>query len=144
MSLFSLGRRMFSTASIAMIVVAILHTIGNVAPQAEDAPMLAVRAGMEGYRIPLGIGMSPSIWDIFRGLTFTMSVCLLAMGTLGLVLAADSEAAPRVLSRMAVVLAATSALLTLLYAYYRIPPPLISMAIVTVLYVVAVRSSRSR
>jgi hypothetical protein len=139
MSPFSPGRRLFSTASSAAILVAILHTIGSVAPGGEDAGMPAVRAGMEGYRIPLGMGMSPSIWDIFRSLTFTMSVCLFAIGALGLALASDSQATPGVLSRTALVFAIASAILTLMYAYYRIPPPLISMAVVTVLYVVAIK-----
>ena len=143
MSPFAPGRRLFSIASSATILVAILHTVGNAAPANEDAAMLAVRAGMEGYRLPLGLGMAPSVWDIFRGLAFTMTVCLLSMGALGLVLAADAETTPRVLSRIAFVFAVTSALLTLLYAYYQVPPPLISMAIVTVLYAMAVKSTRS-
>ena len=99
--------------------------------------MIAVFDAMRGYRVPLGIGMAPSIWDIFRGLVFTMTVCLLAMGALGLVIAADRDATPRLLSRAAIVLTVMSACLTIMYAFYRIPPPLISMAVVTVLYACA-------
>ena len=71
-----------------------------------------------------------------------MSVCLLAIGVLGLVLAADPDSTPRLLSRSALVLAVASAALTIIYAVYQIPPPLISMAIVTALYAGAVKSTR--
>ena len=142
MSLFSPSRRLFSIASIATIVVAILHTIGNTASSDDDSALLAVLAAMRGHHVPLGIGMSPSIWDIYRGLVFTMSVCLLAIGVLGLVLAADPDSTPRLLSRSALVLAVASAALTIIYAVYQIPPSLISMAIVTALYAGAVKSTR--
>jgi|SRR5262245_41476808 len=121
-----------------MIVVAILHTIGNTAPTNDPPGMTAVFDAMRGYQVPLGMGMSPSIWDVWRGLIFTMTVCLLAMGALGLVVAADRDATPRLLSRVAVVLTATSACLTIMFAFYRVPPPLISMAVVTVLYAISV------
>jgi hypothetical protein len=140
--MFGRGRRLFTSASIATIVVAILHTIGNTAPTDDPPEMTAVFAAMRGYRVPLGIGMAPSIWDIFRGLVFTMTVCLLAMGALGLVVAADRDATPGLLSRVSLVLAMTSACLTVLFAFYRIPPPLISMAVVTVLYAAAVGTTR--
>jgi hypothetical protein len=100
-----------------------------------------VEAAMRAYSIPLGIGMSPSMWDIFRGLVFTMSICLVAMGVLGLVVAASHEATPRLLSRMALVLALASAALTALYWVYRVPPPLITMAVVTILFVVSVATT---
>jgi drug/metabolite transporter (DMT)-like permease len=81
------------------------------------------------------------MWDIFRGLVFTMSICLVAMGVLGLVVAASHEATPRLLSRMALVLALASAALTALYWVYRVPPPLITMAVVTILFVVSVATT---
>ena len=85
--------------------------------------------------------MAPSIWDIFRGLVFTMTVCLLSIGALGLVVAADRDATPRLLSRVALVLAIMSAVLTALYFFYRIPPPLISMMVVTLLFAGAVKTT---
>lgn len=81
--------------------------------------------------------MAPSIWDIFRGLVFTMTVC---QSRAGLVVAADPDATPRLLSRVALVLAIMSAALTL-YFFYRIPPPLISMVVVTILFAVAVKTT---
>jgi hypothetical protein len=139
--LFARGRRLFTSACLATILVAILHTIGNVVPGGEPPEMLALFAAMQGYQVPLGIGMSPSIWDIFRGLVFTMTVCFLAIGAFGLVVAADRDATPRLLSRVALVLTIMSAVLTALYFYYRIPPPLISMVVVTLLFAGAVKTT---
>ncbi|HEY7192938.1 MAG TPA: hypothetical protein VH439_04280 [Gemmatimonadales bacterium] len=141
MTLFARGRRMFTSACMATLVVAALHTIGNTISGPPDPGYASVEAAMRAYSIPLGIGMSPSMWDIFRGLVFTMSICLVAMGVLGLVVAASREATPRLLSRMAVVLALASAALTAVYWVYRVPPPLITMAIVTLLFVVSVATT---
>ena len=89
MSLFAPGRRWFAAASIATIVVAALHTLGNtVGPAPTDAAYLDLDAAMRGYVVPLGLGMSPSVWRsaIHQSLVFTMSICLVGMGSLGLVI----------------------------------------------------------
>ena len=70
-----------------------------------------------------------------------MSICLVAMGALGLAVAGSRDATPELLSRTALVLAIFSAALTVLYWVYQIPPPLISMAIVTVLFAMAFRTT---
>jgi hypothetical protein len=140
--LFAPGRRLFSIASLAVIVVAILHTLGTLAPPPpDDADYAAVERAMRGYRIPLGLGMTPSIWDIQRDLAFTMTVCLLGIGALGITLAADRQAPPRLLSRAAAIFASLSGVLTALSFVYRVPPPLISFAVVTVLYAVAIKTT---
>jgi len=142
MLLFVRGRRLFTWSCIATIVVAALHTIGNTlsTPPGEGA-LLAVESAMRGYRLPLGLGMTPSIWEINRALVFTMSICYVAMGALGLAVAGSRDATPPLLSRLALLLAIFSAALTVLYWFYRIPPPLISMAIVTVLFAMAYRTT---
>lgn len=141
--LFSPGRRLFSTASIAMIVVAALHTIGNVAGgPPPDAASTAAEAAMRAYRIPLGLGMTPSLLDIQMSLVFAMSICLLALGILGLLLAAARDTTPRLLSLAAILFTLTAAALTLLGFVYRVPPPLISFAVVTLLYAGAIRTTQ--
>jgi hypothetical protein len=144
MSLFARGRRLFTWSCIATIVVAALHTIGNtVPPPTGDAALVSLEKAMRDYRIPMGMGMTPSVWEINRALVFTMSICLAAMGALGLAVAGAPDATPRLLSRLALVLAISSAALTILYWVYQIPPPLISMAIVTVLFAIAFRTTSS-
>jgi len=142
MQLFARGRRSFTWSCIATIVVAALHTIGNtVSTPPGDAAYVALESAMRGYRVPLGMGMTPSVWEIYRGLVFTMTICLVAMGALGLAVAGSRDATPQLLSRAALVLAIFSAALTVLYWVYQIPPPLISMAIVTVLFAMAFRTT---
>lgn len=142
MPLFARGRRLFTWSCIATIVVAALHTIGNtVGTPPGDAAFVSLESAMRGYRIPMGMGMSPSVWEIYRGLVFTMSLCLVAMGALGLAVAGSRDATTRLLSRLALVFAISSAALTILYWVYQIPPPLISMAIVTVLFAIAFRTT---
>jgi hypothetical protein len=139
---FARGRRLFTWSCIATIVVAALHTIGNtVGTSPGDAAFVSLESAMRGYRIPMGMGMSPSVWEIYRGLVFTMSLCLVAMGALGLAVAGSRDATTRLLSRLALVFAISSAALTILYWVYQIPPPLISMAIVTVLFAIAFRTT---
>jgi hypothetical protein len=143
MTLFQRGRRLYTSACLATILVAILHTIGNTlsSPPA-DPEYFRVLEAMTRYRIPLGLGMSPSVWDIYRDLVFTMSVCLVAMGVLGLVVGSSVDATPRLISRMALAGALSSAALTAVSWFYQVPPPLISMAIVTLLFAGAVSTSR--
>jgi len=143
MSIFAAGRRWFAAASSATIVVAALHTLGNtLGPAPTDASYVALDAAMRGYVVPLGLGMSPSVWMIYQSLVFTMSICLVAMGSLGLVIGA-SDASPRLISRAALVLAVSSAALTALFAVCQVTPALVSMAVVTVLFAIAAVGSRS-
>jgi Fe2+ transport system protein B len=135
------GRRMLEIASYALIVVALLHTIGNLNTTPADAAEASLQAAMRAYRVPLGMGMVPSVWDIFRGLVFTMSVCVVAMGVLGIVVA-NPEVPPRIQYRTALVLLISCAGLTAMYGMLQIPPPFISFAVVTLLYAVCVVQSR--
>ncbi len=143
MALFAHGRRLFGVACIALFLVAALHTIGNTLPPPPTDPEYhATERAMMSYRVPLGMGMVPSVWDIHRSLVFTMSVCLVAMGALGAVVGASSDATPRLITRTALVQAISSAVLTALYFFYQITPAFISMAVVTVLFAGAVVTSK--
>ncbi len=137
MTLFERGRRAFSSA-VSPPSRRGANDRKHVVKATAGPAYAAVVSAMRGYTIPLGIGMSPSLWDIYRGLVFTMSICLVAMGALGLMIAASRDATARLLSSAALVLGGFSAALTLLYWVYRVPPPLITMAIVTALFAIAV------
>lgn len=134
---FIRGRRAFYLASISMIVTAALHTLGSLAPGEPDARTQTLEQTMRGHRFPMGMGMEPSMYDLFMGLTITMSICLLAIGILGLIIVRHSDTTSALLARFAWWGAVTSAVLTVWYFVQRIPPPMISMAVVTVLYLVA-------
>jgi hypothetical protein len=142
MILFARGRRLFGVSCICLFLVAALHTIGNTLPPPPTGPQYqATERAMMSYRVPLGMGMGPSVWDIHRSLVFTMSVCLVAMGALGVVVGAANDATPRLISRTALVQAISSAVLTALFLFYQITPAFISMAVVTALFAGAVVSS---
>lgn len=132
--LFARGRRLFTSASFAMIAVALLHTLGNLNTTPADAGQASLQQAMRAYRVSMGLGMTPSVWDIFRELTFTISVTLLAMGMLGLVLAADRHVTTPVLRHTATVFGLAAGALTAISAVYRIPPPLVTLAVATGLY----------
>jgi hypothetical protein len=136
--MFAPGRRWFTAGSLAMIVVALLHTLGNTLPSPPtDAEYVAMEASMRDYVVPLGLGMAPSVWDIYQSLVFTMSICLLGFGVVGLALATSADATPRLLARVAAALAVVSLALTVLYVICEVTPALVSMAVVTVLFAVA-------
>src|SRR5262245_17337818 len=132
--MFARGRRLFTIASLTTILVACLHAIGNSNTTPADAAEAAVVQAMTGYTIPLGMGMAPSFWDVFRVLVHTMTVTLIAIGAVGLTLAADRQVAARVLKRVAVILTIASAVLSMVCYLHQIPPPLISFVVVMFLY----------
>jgi hypothetical protein len=120
-----------------MIVVALLHTVGNTVPGPPDPELQKVESVMRGYVVPLGMGMSPSVWDIDRCLVFTMSICLAGFGALGIAVGSRPEVSPGVLKRVAVVMTGLSAALAALSYVYRIPPPLISFVVTTIVFGIA-------
>ena len=144
MTLFSPGRRLFGTACIALLVVAFLHTLGATSEPPQDEAFMAMESAMRGYRVPMGMGMNPSVWDIQRALSFTMSICLAAMGALGIAVGGSRDASTGLVARVALVQAVASAALTVLYAVYQIPPPLICMIVVTALFALASRPTHAR
>src|SRR5262245_59566883 len=104
--MFRRNRRLFSAASIAVILVAIAHTAGHLAPPPaieSDPEFARLLMAIDGYRAPLGMGMSPSFHDIHNGLVFTMTVLLLSLGVLGLVFASDPTVTARQLTKFAMV-----------------------------------------
>ena len=145
MPIFPAGRRWFVAASWATVLVSLLHTAGNtLSPQPTDAAYTTLESTMRGYRIPLGLGMVPSMWDIDQSLVFTMSICLAAMGLLGILVGTSRDTTARLLRPAAIILTLASAGLTALFFRYQITPALVSMAVVTVLFVVAIVESGRR
>jgi hypothetical protein len=136
--MFGHGRRWFTAGCITLLFVALLHTLGNtLSTPPTDAEYIAMEASMRDYIVPLGLGMAPSMWDIYRSLVFTMSLCLVGLGVVGLAIVSAPDVTPRLLSRVALVYACTSLALTALYMIYEVTPALISLMVVTVLFVIA-------
>ena len=123
------GRRLFSTAAVLMILTALAHTAGNLAPGSGDAAEKLILAAMGNYRLPMGMGMNPSMLDIFHSVVFTMSITFLALGAINLALAAGGASDP-LLRRVAWLNAAWVAAFIALNVVCRIPPPLISGVVI--------------
>ena len=127
------GRRTFVVASVFLMIVGALHAYGHLASKATDPPLIAIEAAMRTYRVPLGLGMSPSMLAMVNGQALSMSISLIWLGLLGIFVGL-SDASPQVLRRMTFVNLAGCAGLVLLYAHDRIPPPLVSLALVEVMF----------
>ena len=126
-----------SGRSWATILVSILHTLGNTLspPAAGRGVYRRSSRRCAATSIPLGLGMVPSMWDINQSLVFTMSICLAAMGLLGIAaghVARCDAAAPA--ARGGGADARVGGADRRSTSCYQITPALVSMAVVTVLY----------
>lgn len=75
------GSRVYLSGSIAMILAAGLHTLGQFAPPPPSGELTTLLGMMRAVRIDLGLGMRPSMHDIHRSLALTMSITLLAIAS---------------------------------------------------------------
>ena len=138
------GRRLYLAASIAMILVAGLHTLGQFAPPPPSGELTTLRGMMRAVRIDMGLGMRPSMYDVHRSLAFTMSVTLVAIGAFGVLIARAEDASGRLLRQAIVLSTIATGILVVLFAAYRIPPPLLTIAMVEILFLAAlVRALRA-
>jgi hypothetical protein len=65
--IFRRGNRLFAAGSIGLIVVALLHGIGNYAPPPADAALNVVLEAMRGYQIDLeGLACDRASWTSTR------------------------------------------------------------------------------
>lgn len=131
----SVDRRTLALASAFLMLVGVVHTVGNLLPPAEVQEIVApLRERMQATVVPLGLGLTPSMWGIHRSLVFTMSVSLLTMGGLGLVVSSEPDSSPRLRRRVAAMTALATAALTVLYGVYGVGPPLILLATATMAF----------
>lgn len=126
----------FVTASVLMLFTAVAHSIGHFSALPDDPATRALVAALKGYTLDLGMGMTPSQWDVLNSLSLTMTVSLMWLGIVGLVVA-FSDMGRRTVQRVtAVYILANGALVGLNY-YYQVPPPLVSLGVVELVLLVA-------
>ena len=130
------GQRLFKAASWGLIIIGVIHLIGQFAGRPTDPAAEQLFAAMDGYRLPLPLGMTPSILDIYRNLGITMSVTLVGLGVQNLLVARLAPAAPlmRALAGSSTVI---TGVLVGLEAYYRISPPLVLLTVVAGLFLLS-------
>ncbi len=134
--MFRKGQRLFTSATIGLLLVMVVHTIGHFAPPPADMVTSGVLKAMEAYRIDMGIA-KPSMFDALEALSLTMSFMLAWLVAVNLVLAKHLEPGSPVLRAACTVNMVAIAALLAMYIAYRIPPPAISFAIVGAMYGVA-------
>jgi hypothetical protein len=138
------GRRMFSIACFLILITAALHTIGNMAGAPTRGPEENGIRVMQEVRLNMGMGMEPSMYDIFRTLTFTMSVTFTALGVIGLILTGSKSVSSGVIRNITWFYALWNGAFTALCFYYRIPPPLICGVLIELtLIIVLLPSTKS-
>jgi len=120
---------MFSTAAVLMILTAVAHTAGNLTASPTPTEQ-TVFSEMNGLHVPLGMGMNPSIYDIYWTLVLTMSITFAALGLINLLLAASPDVSGRVLRQVSWANALWVGAFLILTAMCRIPPGLISAVII--------------
>ena len=139
-SMFTRGRRLFTTASIATLVLSLLHVFGTSQPVPPTID--AIAQAMQNTSIDMGFGMVPSMWDMHQAVTYTMGVTLAMLGALGLVFAATTDIPAKVLTRTAAVFTAGFIVLAALFYVYRLPGPIMIFVVLALLWGVAQRTTR--
>ena len=134
--MFRSGRRLFSIASILLILTAVAHTLGHFSPESTTPEFTNLKSTMQAYQIDM-MGMKPSAHGILQSLSLTLTIMLLMLGLQNLLVAMVDESG-KMIRRFALVNIIGVAALVALYWYYRIPPPLVSFVIVEIVLLLAV------
>lgn len=134
-TMFRKGTRLFSSATVLLVVVAVLHTMG-VFNEPSDEGGLQLVAAMQAYTVEVGAGMRPSVYDIQMGLALTMTVFLVFLGILDAVILHSSPTG-LLLRRAALVNAGCMWALVILYWVYQIFPPFFSFVVVGLVFTIA-------
>lgn len=136
--------RWMRAGATGLIVVAVLHTFGHFGGGPPDPARLQLESAMDAYHFDI-FGMHPSASDITKSLSLTMSIFLVFVAVLDLIAIAALSGDGRALRRVAWVNVVGTAALVALFAYYRIPPPFVTLALVCTLFIVgALRPAQRR
>jgi hypothetical protein len=132
LTLWRRGRRLFSTASVVIIVTATAHTFGFFSRPGSDEERRLL-AGLQGYALPPGLGMSPTLLSIFRNLGATMSITFAAIATLNLILANSDDFQDALMRKLKWVNAAWVGAFLLASAIWPFQPPFICAMVIELL-----------
>ena len=131
------GRRLHSTAGVLMILTAMAHTAGNLAPN-QNFALEQVMNVMRSYHLSMGMGMSPSVFDIFVSLSWTMSFTFTALGILTLIIAGSADTTGSLLRKVGWLNVVWVGAMLVTNILLRIPPPLICAATIEAVLLMAV------
>jgi hypothetical protein len=126
------GRRLFSSAAALMAVMAVGHTVGILGGPA-DAEQTRLFADMNALHVDLGMGMAPSVNDIYEGFAWTATITFAGLGLINVIIAAIPETPYRVLRGVAWVDVVWVGAFGILSWIVRIPPPILFAAFIEAL-----------
>ena len=129
------GRGWFLAGTVLIVLAGAAHTAGQFTP--DEPPIAAGLAAMRSSSLPMGMGMAPSLMDIFRDLAFTMSVTFFALAAMNaVVLWHRDTTAPLLRAVTALNLVWLAAFIAVCWIY-RVPPPLVSGIVIWPFFLVA-------
>lgn len=134
--MFRKGRRLFSAAAISLIVIAVMHTIGNAVPPEPGSEIAALDVTMHATRVDLGAGMKPSMGDIMEALSLSMTISLLGLAALMLAIASAGSA--RMVRIAKVISTAVVGAMVVLFGVLQILPPLLMLFLSEMILVAAI------
>ena len=133
-TLFQKGHRLFAAASAIAIIISVLHTTALLNVPADDSWSLAfdaMKIATAAPDIP-----APSLFDVTLGAWLQVGALLFMLGAKNLALLATlpSETVPRMMRAVSYVDGIAYAALAILFYFLSIPPPMISFAILGVMF----------
>ena len=134
--MFQRGYRLFASGVIGLFVIALLHSFGHFSPPPDDPALAAVLQAMSASQLDMGLAR-PSLMAIYNSLSLGMTLFLLFLGGIDLVVLRFGRENARLMRAMKLANFVGVAALTALFAYYLVPPPLITFAIVGLLFLLS-------
>jgi hypothetical protein len=136
------GQRLFVAASVGILVVAVLHTVGHFSAEAPDTAGQAVLNAMASYEMDGGLGQQPSLLAIQKSLSLTMTVLLVGIGLINLSIVAIAGDVPGVLRRLTLLCLVIVGALVALYGWYRVTAPFVTFFAVELLFIASLMVQR--
>lgn len=141
--MFQRGNRLFASGVIGLFVIALLHSFGHFSPPPDDPALVAVLQAMSASQLDMGPAR-PSLMAIYNSLSLGMTLFLLFLGSIDMIVLRFGRENAGLMRAMKIANFIGAAALTALFAYYRIPPPLITFALVGALFLFAVLFDKNR
>ena len=123
-------KKLFLTATILILITAGLHTMGHFSPPPEDASLADLQQHMEQTRLSLPMSMEPSMMDVLKSLSLTMTILLLALTCSNILVLRLAAGNARLLTAFVHLNQVIVIALVGLYSTYEVFPPLVCFAVV--------------
>ncbi|MEP7154533.1 MAG: hypothetical protein ABI905_02075 [Betaproteobacteria bacterium] len=134
--MFRKGHKLFSFASIGLIVTAFLQIILYASVWQDELATSGLALAMQGYRFDFGPG-DPSVMESHESLSIALAVFLIWSGLQNLLIARYTGLRDKLMRRTCTFNLVMIALLLVLFSLYRMLLPVICLAIVEVMFFIA-------